>query len=236
MDLSLLFLYSFNYVIIAKSAMKEGDWMGKCLLRIILNEERNKKESTYKDIIQFLWLKGVSGVTVFRSDASLNSKGEVHYPILEDIYFNDLAIMIESVAEKNLIESFQDQLTELVGNGQILLLDEKEENGRMESNFYEVRVYTCTHEILFKKAEYEKVFNMLADAGVKWATMSKGIVGFGTEHKFKKQGPISFSTNQPIIIQCLVSKDNLEDVINKINDLITHGTISTVPVQVYINK
>lgn len=210
--------------------------MGKCLLRIILNEERNKKESTYKDIIQFLWLKGAPGVTVFRSDASLNSTGKVHYPILEDIYFNDLAIMIESVVERLFAENLQDELTKLVGNGQILLMDVKEENGGMESDFFEVRVYTCTHEILFKKAEYEKVFNMLSDAGVKWATMSKGIVGFGTEHKLKKQGSISFSTNQPIIIQCLVSKNNLDQVLNKINDLITHGTIATVPVQVYINK
>lgn len=216
--------------------MKEGDFMARCLLRIVLNEERNKKESTYKDIIEFLWLKGVPGVTVFRSDASLNSKAEVHYPILEDIYFNDLAIIIESVAEKLLIKNIMDELINFVGNGQIFLMDEKEENTHMLHESYEVRVYTCTHEILFKKAEYEKVLSMLADAGVKWVTMSKGMVGFGTEHKLKKQGPISLSTNQPIIIQCLVLKEDLDNVINKIDSLITHGTISVVPVQVYINK
>lgn len=210
--------------------------MGKCLMRIIINEERRGKESTYHDIIRYLWQEGVPGVTAFRSAASIDNKKQLHYQMLEDIYFDDLAISIEAVMEKELADNLAEDLEILVGKGQISIYDEMEEDGINMEFMYDVRIYTREHEMLLKRSEYEKVLEMLDKAGVKWATVSKGIAGYGKDHKITRQSIFSLSGNDPILIECLTPGDKLEDVLKKINSIISEGIICTIPAQVYINK
>ncbi|MFT4004506.1 MAG: DUF190 domain-containing protein [Lacrimispora sp.] len=209
--------------------------MGKCVMRIIVNEERKKNEATYEDIIQYLWQNGVSGATAFRSTASIDDKKQLHYQLLEDVYFNDLAIIIESVMDRSMADSLTDSLKILVGKGQISFYDEKESDDNMDL-MYDIRVYTQEHAVIFKHNEYEKVLNMLKESGVKWATVSKGIAGYGENHKMVHQKIFSFSVNEPILIECLTAEAHLKEVLDKINEIIAEGTICTIPVQVYIDK
>lgn len=210
--------------------------MNKCLMRIILNEERHRKESTYNDIIRYLWQEGVPGVTAFRSEASIDDKRQLHYQSLEDVYFDDLAIIIEAVMDKELASNLIENLEILVGRGQISIYDEMEANKIDMELMYDVRIYTREHEMLLKRSEYEKVLAMLEKAGVKWATVSKGIAGYGKDHKITRQSIFSLSGNDPILIECLAPGDKLEDVLKKINSIISEGIICTIPAQVYINK
>ncbi len=210
--------------------------MGKCLMRIIINEERNNKEAAYDDIIRYLWQKDVPGVTVFRSVASLDNKKQLHYHVLEDIYFDDLAIIIEAVMERLLADNLVEDLEILVGRGQISLYNEREEGEAVMDLMYDVRVYTREHEMLLKRSEYEKVLQMLDEAGVKWATVSKGVAGYGKDHKLKRQSIFSLSTNEPILIECLTPGDMLEEVLKKIDGILSEGIICTIPAQVYRNK
>jgi PII-like signaling protein len=77
---------------------------------------------------------------------------------------------------------------------------------------------------------------MLKESGVKWATVSKGIAGYGEDHKLLHQKMFSVSVNEPILIECLTPESQLNDVIEKINGIISEGTICTIPVQVHIDK
>lgn len=210
--------------------------MGKCLMRVILNEERHRKESTYHDIIRYLWQKGVPGVTAFRSEASIDDKRQLHYQLMEDVYFDDLAIIIEAVMDKTLAANLTEDLEILVGKGQISIYDGIEGSEINMELMYDVRIYTREHEMLLKRSEYEKVLEILDKSGVKWATVSKGIAGYGNDHKIKRQSIFSLSGNDPILIECLTPGDKLDDVLKKINSIISEGIICTIPAEVYINK
>ena len=210
--------------------------MGKCVVRIIVNEERKKQEATYEDIIKYLWKKGAPGATAFRSTASIDDKKQLHYQVLEDVSFNDMAIIIESVMEREMSDPMIEDLKKLVGKGQICFYDEQEGNGEPMALMYDIRIYTQEHAVIFKHNEYEKVLNMLKDSGVKWATVSKGIAGYGEDHKMLHQKMFSISVNEPILIECLTPESNLKEVLDKINAIITEGTVCTIPVQVHIDK
>lgn len=210
--------------------------MGKCVVRIIVNEERKKHEATYEDIIQYLWKNGAPGATAFRSTASIDDKKQLHYQLLEDVTFNDLAIIIESVVERAMADSMVEDLKSLVGNGQISFYDEQEGCDEAMELMYDIRIYTQEHAAIFKHNEYEKVLNMLKESGVKWATVSKGIAGYGEDHKLLHQKMFSISVNEPILIECLTPESRLKEVLEKLNAIMKEGTICTIPVQVHIDK
>ena len=74
------------------------------LLRIVVNEQQHeKREQTCKAILSYLWEQGVPGATMRRGAAGLDDKGTIYYDILEDTYFNNLPIIIESILNKSII-------------------------------------------------------------------------------------------------------------------------------------
>lgn len=62
----------------------------------------------------------------------------------------------------------------------------------------------------------------------------KTVLFYGKKVFFREN--VSIRVNEPILIECLTPESRLDEVIEKINGIITKGTICTIPVQVHINK
>jgi len=79
--------------------------MPKYLMRIVVNEQQHEKKLlTCKAILSYLWEQGAPGATMRRGDAGIDYEGNIEYDILEDAYFNDLPIIIESIMDAALIK------------------------------------------------------------------------------------------------------------------------------------
>ena len=210
----------------------------KSLLRIVVGEcEFNPKTGkTYNWIKEFLWKKGFPGVTIRRGELSLDHKSIMHSVAIEDIQFNDLAIIIETVADNNKIERARQEIIKNIPHGQVSVIRGMEEKNMGSNKYCVVKIYTKEDNSWFKKEEYEKVLRFFQKKKVIWATVTKGLVGYGKDRVIHKQKIFSFSEKMPIVIECIVPCENLNDLLNELKNLVEDGAVFATPIDLIMNK
>lgn len=208
------------------------------LLRIIVGEQEFNSNSSnvYKWIEEFLWRAGLPGITIRRGELSLDNKSAIHSIVLEDIEFNDLAIILEAVADDNQIEKVKQDLIMNIPHGQISVIRGVEEENMEIHKYFVVKVYTKEDNSWFKKEEYEKVLEFLKTKKVIWATVTKGIVGYGKDRVVHKQKVFSFSEKMPIVIECVVPGEHLKDLLDELKNVVEEGAVFTTPIDLIMNK
>jgi len=208
------------------------------LLRIVVGEQEHNIHSrnAYEWVRKFLWEKGFPGLTIRRSELSLDYQCKSHSCTLEDIAFNNLAIIVETVADNSQIIKVKQELVENMLHGQISIVNELEGEGKKMYSYFVVKVYTKEYNSWFKKEEYEKVLNFFQKKKVMWATVTKGVVGYGRDRVVHKQGIFSFSEQMPIVIECIVSSQYLKDLLEELKLIVDEGVIFTTPANIIMNK
>ena len=208
------------------------------LMRIMVNEQQHeKKEQTCKAILHYLWDQGAPGATMRRGDAGIDNEGNIEYDILEDVYFNNLPIIIESVLDGNLIKKLEGGIQSLVKHGQISMVSGCEEADRKDHQYFVVKIYTSEKKKkLLDKEEYEKILQFLQKKNVIWATVTKGIAGYGRDHVIYSQHLFPLSEHMPLVVECIVDKPNLSDLLEELKQVVTDGVIFTLPVNLILNR
>lgn len=208
------------------------------LLRIIVGEQEYTADSrnAYQWIRKFLWSEGFPGLTVRRSELSLDCQSRMHSFTLEDITFNDLAVILETVASDSQIQKVKKELTENMIHGQVSVVKGMEEKDMEMHDYFVVKVYTKENNSWFKKEEYEKVLDFFQKKNVIWATITKGIVGYGKDRVVHKQGLFSFSEHMPIVIESIVASPYLENLLKELKILVKDGVVFTTPVDMIMDK
>ncbi len=211
--------------------------MSDVLLKIVVNEQQNEnREVTCKKIVTFLWEHGVPGVTMKRAEAGLDYQGNIKYDLLEDTYFNDLPIVIESVMDKKKMKEIEGELNQMAAHGQVSEMEGIDAKKLDHNTHYIVKVYTRESSKLIKKNEYEKVLRLLQKHNAVWGTVTKAIAGYGSERVIYNQHLFSFSEHLPLIIECIVEKKHLTELLAELELAVTEGEIFTAPVDLIINK
>ena len=208
------------------------------LLRIVVGEHEfnSNQRNIYKWIEDFLWKEGFPGLTIRRGELSLDHKSIMHSIALEDIEFNDLAIIIETVADNKKIEKARQDLIKYIPHGQATIIKGMEENCMDSNKYCVVKIYTKEDNSWFKKEEYEKVLRFLQKKKVIWATVTKGLVGYGKDRVIHKQKIFSFSEKMPVVIECVVPCEHLKDLLNELESLVEEGAVFTTPIDLIMNK
>lgn len=208
------------------------------LMRIVINEQQHeKKEQTCKAILTYLWEQGAPGVTMRRGAAGIDSGNHIGYDILEDTYYNNLPIITESVLDGALIKKVEGGVKSLVKHGQISISKGFEETDFNEHEHFIVKIYTSEHKKkLLKKEEYEKILLFLQKKNVIWATVTKGIAGYGRDHVIYSQHLFPLSEHMPLVVECIVDKDNLPGLLEELNQVVTDGVVFTLPVDLILNR
>jgi PII-like signaling protein len=210
----------------------------KSLLRIIVGEQEYNADShnVYEYIRKLLWQKGFPGLTIRRGKLSLDYQSGMHSIMLEDVAFNNLAIIIETVADDIQIEKVKQELIEKVPHGQISVIKGMVEKEMEKNEYFVVKVYTKEDNSWFKKEKYEEVLSFLQKKKVIWATVTEGIVGYGKDRVIQKQRIFSLSQKMPIVIECIVPSEHLKDLLEELKNVVEEGAIFTTPVDMVINK
>lgn len=61
-------------------------------------------------------------------------------------------------------------------------------------------------------------------------------MGYGKSKFIHKQKVFSFSENMPIVIECVVPCEHLNDLLNELKNLVEEGAVFTAPIDLVINK
>lgn len=211
--------------------------MPDVLLKIVVNEQQHeKRNATCKKILTYLWEQGAPGATMRRGEAGLDYRGILNYDLLEDSYFNDLPIMIESVIDKTAMEKMEGGLSRMTAHGQISSVEGINENNLKNHSHFIVKVYTRESSKLIKKDEYEKILLLLQKHKAIWATVTKAIAGYGSDRVIYGQHLFSPSEHLPLIIECVVEREHLSLLLDELKSVVTEGAVFTAPVDLIINK
>jgi len=211
--------------------------MTDVLLKIVVNEQQHERRSaTCKKILTYLWAQGAPGATMRRGEAGLDYQGAVSYDLLEDAYFNDLPIVIESVLEKTAMEEMEGGLRQMTAHGQISRVEGIDESNKENHSHFVVKVYTRESSKLIKKDEYEKILRLLQKHKAIWATVTKAIAGYGSDRVIYGQHLFSPSEHLPLIIECVIEREHLSLLLEELKSVVTEGAVFTAPVDLIINK
>lgn len=208
----------------------------RCLLRIVVGEQDLIPEhGVYNLVKKHLWKYGFPGLTIRRGEMSLDGRGMIHDAAVEDTAFNDLPIILESVVDYALIESCKSELVQQFPHGQISVVHGVEENEMNPQQHYVIKIYTKERNTWFHETEYEKVLQFLKSQGVIWATITKGIAGYGKDRVIHRQNFFSPSQQLPIVIECIVPGAFLPALLEQLKSKLTEGAIFTKSVDLVQN-
>lgn len=208
----------------------------KKLVRLVIGEEvQVARLNKLEDIIQRLWGLGFPGLTVRRMYSGIDNEPKLVYKYLEDEVFNNLPMVFDMVVS-DIEDSFIERLKEQFDEGQINIFRSWEEKDMNTYDHYNLKIFTKYDNEWFKQKEYEKILNHLKNHEVIWCTVNKGIAGFGKDRNIYVQKFFETSKNAPLIIECIVSNDNLNSTIKGLDELINEGSVFATPIHNILNK
>lgn len=211
--------------------------MPDVLLKIVVNEQQHKKrDALCREILAYLWEQGCPGATMRRGEAGLDYRGNVSYDLLEDAYFNDLPILIESVMDRTAAEKLEGGLCGMTEHGQISRISGIDGNDKGDHTHFVVKVYTRESSKLIKKGEYEKILQLLQKHHAIWATVTKAIAGYGSDRVIYGQHVFSPSEHLPLVIECVVEREHLTLLLEELKTVVAEGAVFTTPVDLIMNK
>ncbi len=88
-----------------------------------------------------------------------------------------------------------------------------------------VTVYVMEGQTYHGSACYAAILDYLFFRGIADATVTRGVAGFGTDHKMHTDRMVDLSDQMPIKIEFLESPDRVEEVLPKLSEMACHGII-----------
>ncbi|ANK60399.1 hypothetical protein AYR54_08540 [Loigolactobacillus backii] len=205
------------------------------LLRIVFNElEMDSGHHTLAHrVLRYLWAQHVAGVTMRKGMTGIDQHNKRHESILEDEPFNDLPLIIESVLPAKIYQTVVPGVNRIIANkGQISAASGQigSEMMQTEGQHYVVKLFTKADNQWFRKDHYEDVLDLLQKHHVGWATVTRGIAGYGKDHEIHRPKVFSFSHNEPIVVEAIVAQVDLQPLLTAMAPLATDGVLFTTAV------
>lgn len=211
--------------------------MGEVLLKIIVNEQQGEKQAAIcKKLLNYLWEKKVPGATMRRGEAGLDYRGTIIFDMLEDTYFNDLPIIIESVMDQAVLDKIEGGLGRMTVHGQISSIKGMKEADMENHSHFVIKIYTKESAKLVKKDEYELILQIMKRHKAIWGTVTKAIAGYGSDRVIHGRHLFSPGEQLPLIIECIVAREHLPLLLDELKTVVTEGAVFTAPVDLIINK
>lgn len=191
-----------------------------------------------KQITNVLLKNNISNVVVRRGIEVIDSGDQRHVDVIEDPAFNNLPLIIETVIDNKQLDQISTTLHKLVPekNGQVDVIPGiSGEEANMTSKFVNMKYFIHPQERWVFEKSYEKVLQVLQNHHVDWATVTKGLAGYGennTRELTKIDDFIQLSEHIPIIIEGIVPTAEVDDIIKETKPLFKDGIIFTTPIDV----
>lgn len=191
-----------------------------------------------KQVTNVLLKNDISNVVVRRGIEVIDSGDERHINVIEDPAFNNLPLIVETVIDDEQLTQISPALQKVVSaqNGQINVIPGiTGEEVNMSSKFVNMKYFIHPEERWVFEQNYEKVIQVLQKHHVNWATVTKGLAGYGansTRELNKIDDFIQLTEHIPVIIEGIVPTAEVDAIIKETKPLFKDGIIFTTPIDV----
>lgn len=199
----------------------------QALLILRMYEDERRKwfsKPTYQEVVERLWQQGAPGITVFRDEEGVDSRGQVQN-ILSD-YTYGLPITMEIYTKSKDVDVLCRELDDLMSNSDRMVVIPNVINAKREqpkgvggegamTAGQILRVYMKEEDRYQHTVLYDAIVRKLKQNGVLWVDVQRGLEGFGEEHVIHKSRLLSFSNQAPIILEAFLEAEQagvLEDI------------------------
>jgi PII-like signaling protein len=95
-----------------------------------------------------------------------------------------------------------------------------------------ITIFTCEEKRLHHRPLYEAILEALANAGIRGATVKRGIAGFGSDRNISTTKIEVLSYNLPITIEATDEVEKIDHVLPAISEIMEGGLIDVMPAQI----
>lgn len=202
------------------------------LLHVVTNDPDIANQVTH-----LLWTNKISHVIIRRGIAVLDGGDERHVDVIEDPAFNDLPLIIETVLNDEQLANLTPQIKQLIPEkkGQVDIIPAINGGAKMDNQFVNMKCFIHPEERWMIEKNYEKVLKVLQNHHVTWATVTKGLAGYG-ENILQKFADIDefvhMDEKVPVIIEAIVPAAEIDQIVKEAKPLFTDGVIFTTPINI----
>ena len=95
-----------------------------------------------------------------------------------------------------------------------------------------MRIFIGEQDKYQKKPLYQAVMDMLRKEKLAGATVLRGIAGFGANSHLHSTHLLALSQNLPMVVECVDTRENIERVMPKIDEMVADGLVTLENVEV----
>lgn len=81
---------------------------------------------------------------------------------------------------------------------------------------------------------YSAIVERLLEEGAAGATVFRGIMGYGAATRIHTAKVLRLSENLPIVIECVDEAGNIDRVLPRLGEMITHGLVTVERAEVHV--
>ena len=95
-----------------------------------------------------------------------------------------------------------------------------------------MRIFIGERDHFGKMPLYQAIVEMLRKEKIAGATVIRGLAGFGAKSHLHSTHLLALSQDLPMIIECVDSRDNIDRVMLKIDEMVADGLVTLENVEV----
>lgn len=219
---------------------------GKKLIAYVSETDKYQGVPIYEALLQWLHDHGVAGATVTKAIAGYGAHGAYH--VAKPLRLTEnLPIRIEVVESTEKIHRILPFVYDIVQEGLIEILDteiikythkhEAEElkvgeHVKLEGRAKMLRVYVDEDDKWEGEPLSEAIVKRLRMMDVAGATVYRGIMGYGAQHRVHKSGFLGISHNLPVMISTIDTDEKIRRAISALDEMVDEGLIVLSDVEV----
>lgn len=218
----------------------------KKLIVYVSESDQYEGVPIYEALLRWLHDHGVAGATVTRAIAGYGAHGTYHKtrPLR---LTEDLPIRIEVVESSEKIHRILPFVYDIVKEGLIEILDteiikythkheaeelQTGEHVKLAGRAKMLRVYVDEDDKWEGEPLSEAIVKRLRMMDVAGATVYRGIMGYGAQHRVHKSGFLGMSHNLPVMISTIDTDEKIRRAISALDEMVDEGLIVLSDVEV----
>jgi PII-like signaling protein len=218
---------------------------GKKMVVYVNETDKYHGVPVYEALLQWLHDHGVAGATVTRAIAGFGANRQYH--VTKPLRLTEnLPIRIEVVESAEKINRILPFVYDIVQEGLIEILDTEiikytprreveqrtREHVKLEGRAKMLRIYVDEDDKWEGEPLYEAIVKKLRMMDVAGATVYRGIMGYGAQHRVHKSGFLGLSHNLPVMISIVDTGEKIRRAISALDEMVDEGLIVLSDVEV----
>jgi uncharacterized protein len=195
--------------------------------------------SSYANILDFLFFRGVSGATVLKGVAGFGADHHMHSASLVESS-DRLPLKVEFVETAAKVEELMGRLEEMAGSGMIEVQEttvvksaspskrkaaEVRPHMKIEGKAKLMRIYLGESDRWNDRPLHQALVEALRANDLAGATVYRGISGYGAHRRVHRESPLHLSRDRSIMISVVDNEEKLRAFLPVLDQMVEEGLV-----------